>query len=118
MFNSKKLFVMVALFMILSTVMIFAEGGSARFAATRPLYAAGTELKTGQYDVKWETNGQATTVIFTPVGTRTEIKVQGKVEQSDKKYDYNSMVTGKDAAGRDAVKQLQFKGNNVRIIFE
>jgi uncharacterized protein (TIGR02588 family) len=118
MFNSKKLIVMVTLFLLLAATIIAAENGKARFAATRTIFAAGTELKAGQYDVKWEANGQETTVLFTPVGTRTEIKVQGKVEQSEKKYDYNSMVTGKDSAGRDAVKELQFKGNNVRIVFE
>jgi hypothetical protein len=118
MFNSKKLIVMVTLFLLLASTIIALESGNARFAATRTIFAAGTELKAGQYDVKWESNGQDTTVVFTPVGTRTEIKVQGKVENSEKKYEYNSMVTGKDSAGRDAIKQLQFKGNNVRIIFE
>jgi len=118
MFNSKKLIVMVALCMLLAATIIAVENGNARFAATRSLFAGGTELKAGQYDVKWEVNGQDTTVVFTPVGTRTEIKVQGKVEQSEKKYEYNSMVTGKDSSGRDAIKQLLFKGNNVRIVFE
>ncbi len=118
MLNSKKMIVLGVLFMLLASVIIASESGSARFAATRTLFAGGTELKAGQYDVKWEAEGQETSVIFSPVGTRTDIKIQGKIEQSEKKYQYNSMVTGKDSQGRDAIKQLQFKGKNIKIVFE
>jgi hypothetical protein len=119
MFNRKNLIVTITLFIILAAgVLMAAEGGNAKFAIVRPLFVAGTEIKVGQYDVKWEAGSQDTAVIFTPVGKSEGIKVQGKFEEVAKKFENNSMAIGKDAAGRDAIKQLQFSGRNFRIVFE
>jgi hypothetical protein len=118
MFNRKRIIMATVLVLIAAAAMMAAESGSARFAATRAIFVAGTEIKAGPYDVKWEASGQDTAVIFKSVGTTHEIKVQGKIESSDKAYDYNSIVTGKDSSGRDAIKQLQFRGKNIRIVFE
>jgi hypothetical protein len=87
----------------------------ARFNVADTYFAAGTEIKPGRYDVKWESNGEVT---FGFVGKPGGIKVQGKIEEGDKKYDANNIIIGKDSAGRSAIKQLQFKGKNVRIVFE
>jgi hypothetical protein len=119
MSNSKNLIMIVALLVLLIAAPILAtDGGSAKFSVTRPLFVAGNEVKIGTYDVKWETSGQATDVTFSAIGKNVVIKAQGKIEQVDKKFDYNSLVTGKDSAGREAIRQLQFRGGNIRIVFD
>jgi hypothetical protein len=111
--------VIVALLIsLLAAPILASEAGAAKFAVTRPLYVGGTEVNIGTYDVKWQINGQATDVTFSAIGKSIVIKAQGKIEQVDKKFDYNSLVIGKDSAGREAIKQLQFRGENIRIIFE
>ena len=119
MSKSKNLIMFVALLVLLVAAPILAtEGGMAKFSVTRPLFVAGNEVKIGTYDVKWETSGQVTDVTFSAVGKAVVIKAQGKIEQVDKKFDYNSLVIGKDSAGREAIRQLQFRGGNIRIVFE
>lgn len=119
MFSSKNHIMMITLFVFLAAATLMAAvGGSARFSVEKPLFAAGTEIAPGQYDVKWKSEGQEASVVFTLVGKPNGIKVQGKVEQADKKYEFNSMAIGKDSADRLAIKQLQFSGKNIRIIFE
>jgi hypothetical protein len=110
-----KHLIIVTLLVFLIAAPIIAAEESARFAVVETLYASGTEIKPGKYDVKWETNGEVT---FGFIGKPGGIKIQGKLEESDKKYDYNSMAVGKDSAGRPAIKQLQFRGKNIRIVFE
>jgi hypothetical protein len=119
MFKCKNLIMLSMLLVILASTSIMAvDGGSAKFVVTRPLFAAGTEVKVGQYDVKWQPGTQTTEVTFAAVGKSLEIKLQGKIEEVETKYDYNSMVIGKDSAGREAIKQLQFSGKKIRIVFE
>lgn len=115
MFKSKNLIIVALLVLLTAAPILAAEEGSARFTVVQPLFASGTEIKPGKYDVKWDSTGEVT---FAFVGKPGGIKVQGKIEESEKQYDFNSMATGKDAAGRPAIKQLQFRGKNIRIVFE
>ena len=103
---------------IVSLLVLFVAApimAAARFAVVETLYASGTEIKPGKYDVSWDASGEVT---FGFIGKPGGIKVHGKIEEVDKKYDYNSMAIGKDSAGRPAIKQLQFSGKNIRIVFE
>ncbi len=45
-------------------------------------------------------------------------KIQGKIVTTEKKYDYNSLVVGNDASGRQVLMALQFGEKNVRIVIE
>ena len=118
MFIRKNHIMMVAFLVLLTATVLMAAGGSAKFTVERPLFAAGTEIAPGRYNVQWESNGQEASVVFTPVGKPNGIKVQGKVEEADKKYEFDAMAIGKDSADRLSIKQLQFSGKNIRIIFE
>jgi hypothetical protein len=114
MLKIKNLIIVTLLVLCIAAPIIAAEE-AARFAVVETVYASGTEIKPGKYDVKWDSKGEVT---FGFVGKPGGITVQGKIEEVDKKYDYNSMATGKDSAGRPAIKQLQFRGKNIRIVFE
>ncbi len=119
MSNRKNVIVIVALLIFALAVPMFAaDAGKAKFAVTRPLFVGGSEVAIGTYEVQWQANGQTTDVTFSAIGKSNVIKAQGKIEQVDKKFDYNSLVIGKDAAGREAIRQLQFRGGNIRILFE
>lgn len=118
MFKNKNLMMLIAISLLLSAAtMALAAGGSAKFAVTNTLFVAGTEIKPGSYDVKWEATGSEATVIFVNQG-REVAKIPAKLVEVDKKGDYNSLAIGKDSSGRDAIKGLQFAGKNVRIVFE
>jgi hypothetical protein len=109
-----KHLIFVTLLVFFIAAPIIAAEETARFAVVETLYASGTEIKPGKYDVKWDDKGEVT---FGFIGKPGGITVQGKIEEVDKKYDYNSMAVGKDSAGRPAIKQLQFRGKNIRIVF-
>jgi hypothetical protein len=123
MVNKKNLIVVAALLVLLTVAPIMAladsDSGSARFVVSRTLFAAGSEIPVGQYEVKWESVGDDASVVFEPRGRRGDpIKVQGKIERVERNYDFNSISMGKDSAGRDTMRQLQFRGRNIRIVFE
>jgi hypothetical protein len=115
MLKIKSLISVMLLVFFIAAPIIAAEEAAARFAVVETLYASGTEIKPGKYDVKWDDKGEVT---FGFVGKPGGIKIQGKIEEVDKKFDYNSMATAKDASGRQTIKQLQFRGKNIRIVFE
>ena len=123
MFNRKNLVMILAFLILLAAVPAIASdnsSGSARFAVTSTLFVAGAELQAGQYEVTWQAgeDGTSTEVMFAPNGKKNGVKVQGKIENVAQKYDYNSMAIGTDASGRKVIKQLQFSGKNLRIVFE
>jgi hypothetical protein len=95
-----------------------AEKGSGRFVLDRKLVAAGTEIKAGEYNVEWESNGPNATVKFTPIGKSQGVKVQGKVVEVSEKFDFNNVGIAKDPDGRSVIKELQFSGKRIKIIFE
>jgi hypothetical protein len=122
MFNNKAVLTFFTIFVLLISVsMTTAEdksSGSAKLTVPSELYAAGTKIPAGQYDVKWEVNAQEASVIFNPIGKPTGIKVQGRIVQLEKKMEYNSLMTGKDSAGRAAIRALVFSGKMIRIEFD
>lgn len=103
--------------MILAAESVKASSGAAKFSVVQKMFVNGNEIKPGSYDVKWEANGSDATVIFSKDGIQA-LKVQAKIEEIQSKFNANSLVIGKDAAGHEAVKGLQFSGKNVRILFE
>ena len=121
MFKNKNLMVLVMLFTLLTaaTVAMAGEGstGSATFAVTNTLFASGTEIKPGSYDVKWEATGSDATVIFINQGKEVA-RIPVKIVEVEKKGDYNSLAIGKDSTGRETIKGIQFAGKKVRIVFE
>jgi hypothetical protein len=116
--SKKNLIVSVTFLILLAVVSIMAaEKGSGRFVVDRTLIAAGTEIKAGEYDVKWESHSPEVTVEFTPVGKPQGVKVQGKIEAVNKKFDSNTLAIAKDASGRELIKELQFGGKKMKIVF-
>ncbi len=120
MLNSKNLILVVSLLVLLvaAPIVMASEGGSVKFAVTQKLFVAGSEINPGQYSVSWDSGSPDATVTFTGVEKPVVIKVHGKIEQVDSKAAYNSIITGKDPAGHEAIKQLRFSGKNIRITFE
>ena len=92
------------------------EKGTGKFVVDQILFAAGTEIKAGEYNVKWESHGSEVTVEFTPIGKAQGVKVPGKIVEANEKFDSNSIVIAKDPDGRDVIKELKFSG--IKIIFE
>jgi hypothetical protein len=121
MFKSKNTMMLITLLILLATAastLLAAEGsGTAKFAVTDTLFVAGNEIKPGSYDVKWEATGSDATVRFINQGKEVA-KIPAKLVDIDKKGDYNSLAVGKDSAGRDSIKGIQFAGKKVRIVFE
>ena len=119
MFNRKSLIMIVTILVLLTAIPLVAmESGSAKFVVARTLFVAGTEVKAGVYDVKWQAEDQQAEVTFAPVGKPGGITVKGTLEEVDKKYNLNSVAIGTDAFGREAILQLQFAGKKVRINFD
>jgi hypothetical protein len=116
--NIASMMLVTLLILLVAAPLMAQEKGSARFNVVEPLFVVGTEIKIGQYDVKWEGTAAETSVEFVPVGKPSGVKVKGKIEQVEKKYDYNSYESGKDSSGRTAIKRLLFRGKNIRIVFE
>ena len=118
MLNRKYFIVSVAFIILLAVATLMAaEKGSGRFTVDRTLVAAGTEIKAGEYNVKWEGQGPEVTVEFAPVGKPQGVKVQGKIEAVDKKFDFDSLGIAKDQTGREVIKEIQFGGKKMKIVF-
>jgi hypothetical protein len=132
MWDRKKFMVGVAFLVLLAVAPIMpaeeelgrfaakgsADKGSGRFVVDRTLFADGTEIKAGTYNVKWESNGPNATVEFTPIGKPQAVKVPGKIVEVNEKYGSNNIGIAKDPDGRNVMKELQFSGRKIKIIFE
>lgn len=114
----KNLLMLIMVLMILTAGTMLASEGSAKFQVASPMFVAGNELQPGAYEIKWEsTSATEATVTFTIKG-KVAAKVPAKCSELEQKNDRNSLMTGQDSTGRNALKQIQFAGKKVKITFE
>jgi hypothetical protein len=117
MLKNRNSIVLVTLLVLLAAIPMMMAKDSYKFAVSRTMFVAGTEIKTGIYDVKYEVNNAEATVMFYAYG-KVAVKVQGKVEESKTPAENNSLAIGKDASGREAIKALMFRDKTTTIVFE
>jgi hypothetical protein len=118
MLSKKLLLVSVALTILLTAAMIMAgSSGSAKFKVPRAMLIAGTEINSGLYEVKWESQSPEVTVIFAAKG-EVAAKAAGKIVERDRRFDSNSLVISKDASGREEIKELRFNGKKFSIVLQ
>jgi hypothetical protein len=116
MFINKTVTMIVALLILLAAVPVWALEGSAEFILSETMVCAGTEFKAGSYDVKYQSSSPEVTVTFMLKG-KVIAKIQGKIEELNKKNESSSMLIGKDASGRPVINSLQFGGKKIRVNF-
>jgi len=116
MFNSKNLIGAATVILLLIAIPVMAVEGTAKFVVTDTVSVAGSELKPGAYDVKWESSSSEASVVFMSQG-KAVLKVQGKIEELNEKNDSNSLLIMKDPSGKPVLKGLQFSGKKIRITF-
>jgi hypothetical protein len=109
--------VFVTLLILLVAIPMTMAKGSYKFSVSRTMFVAGTEIKSGTYDVKYEANSTEADVMFYANG-KVVVQVKGKVVESDKPAKYNSLAVGKDASGRDSIKVLMFRDMTTTIEFD
>jgi len=69
MFNNKNLVMLVTLLILMAVVPTMTlANGSAKFAVPRTLLIAGSQIKSGDYDVKWQSHSPEAEVMFTVDG--------------------------------------------------
>jgi hypothetical protein len=110
---------------IVSTLLFFLTAAStialakkpSKFKVSETVYAAGIEIKSGEYAVTWESNSPKATVLFTADG-KTVAKAEGKAVEMNKVSEFDTLVLGQDASGRKTVKEIRFAGGKTAIVFE
>ena len=115
--NIKLIMLITLLALLVAAPMTSAEKAS-KFAVSRTMFIAGTQIKAGTYNVKYETNSPEATVTFLAENGKVVAEVKGKVVESATPAEYNALSTGQDASGRDAIKALIFRNKTTTIIFE
>lgn len=115
MFNRRNSILLV-LFLILLAAPILVAGGTVNYSISKTMFVAGTEIASGEYEVKWAATGSDAKVTFKLNG-RVVTTVQGKIEKLAKKSAYNSLTVGKDSAGKDAIKGLLFSDKDITVVF-
>ncbi len=93
------------------------DHGSANVTVLNDVFAAGNEIKAGEYNVKWEANASEATVTFILKG-KAAAKVQGKIVEMENKTVYDTIQTAKDSSGRESLKTLLLGGKKFKIVFE
>lgn len=119
--NKKYITLVAMLFALMAVVPVLAAQemhGKAKFDVPENLYVEGKALKEGQYNVSYEYTGKEAQVTFKRSGQKNTFTIKGTVQQAAKKYDWDSMAIGKDASGNKTIKELQFSGKTLRIVFD
>ena len=108
--------VFAALLILLTAIPVMMAQDSYKFHVSRTMSIAGTEIKAGFYDVKYEVNSSEATVQFYAHG-KVSVEVKGKVVENEKPADNNALAIGKDGSGREEIKELFFRAKTMSIIF-
>jgi len=76
----------------------------------------GSSLKSGDYNIKWETHSPEATVTFMR-GSKVVATAEGKVEQREKNYSANQVVYTEAGNGQRTIKEIRFRGSSEVIVF-
>ena len=119
MYNSKilKFLLVVMITALLGGFAASLDSGSAKVDVSHKVMIAGNEIEAGQYIVQWEPNGSGSAITFKSQGEPV-VKVTGKVTKIEKKGQYDSLLTGKDADGRSVLKAIALGEKQIKIAFE
>ncbi len=114
----KNVKIIIPLLILLAvTPLIALTSGSDNLNFLDTMFVGGNEIKPGEYDIKWESSSPEVTVTFI-TKRKVAAKVQGKLVETDKKYDSTSFQSVKDSSGRKVIKELQLGGKKIKIVFE
>jgi hypothetical protein len=119
LYNNKilKFLLVVVITGLLSAFGASLESGSAKVTVSQKMLVAGNEIKAGQYLVQWEPNGTGSAVTFKSQGEAV-VKVTGKITRTEKKSQYDSVLSAKDSDGRSLIKAIELGEKQIRIAFE
>jgi hypothetical protein len=90
--------------------------GKATVSVVTSLLVAGNEVKSGPYDVKWESSGAEATVTFL-ADEKIAVTIQGKVVKLEKDSAHNALITNTDSSGHAVIKELLLGGKSFKIVF-
>ncbi len=121
MFNSRKLIIFFVLLVLLIAIPTLApangsERGSAKVTVAKAVLVGGDEIKSGQYDIQWESGSSEAKVMFFANG-KSVAKLQGKTLKLENKSKHDTILTERDSSGRDVLKAIQFRGKQFKIVF-
>ena len=121
MFKSKVFVILALVLMVLASALVSAPAnesanGSAKITVVDAFSVAGNEIKSGQYNVQWQSASSEAAVLFKSAG-KTVATVRGKIVMADK-AENNTWLIRKDASGHPVLKSIQFSGKKVKIVFE
>jgi hypothetical protein len=108
--------VLAALLILLTAIPVMMAQDSYKFHVSRTMSVAGTEIKAGFYDVRYEVNKSEATVQFYAHG-KVSVEVKGKVVENEKPADNNALAIGKNGSGSEEIKELFFRDKTMSIIF-
>jgi hypothetical protein len=77
----------------------------------------GKQLPAGDYRVTWESGSAETPVTFTNERNDETIKITGKIVDRPAKSQYTALVTGKEANGKNVVKEIRLSGKKEVLVF-
>jgi hypothetical protein len=111
--------------MIGAMLLIFLTAASSMAVMKKPpkikvsetVYVGGTEIQSGEYKVTWESNSPKAMLTFSSDG-KAAVKAEGKVVDMDKAVEFDTLIIGKDSAGRKAIREIRFAGGKTSIVFE
>lgn len=121
MFKSKVLMMLGLFLMIVTAASISAPAdeagnGSGKVTVTNAFFVAGNEIKSGQYDVQWQSSASGAAVAFKSSG-KTVAEARAKIVMGEK-AENDTLLTQKDSSGRAILRSIQFSGKKVKIVFE
>ncbi len=77
---------------------------------------AGSQLKSGDYSVSWETHSPEATVTFLH-GKKVVATAEGKVVDRQTSYSANEVVYNQSPDGKRMIQEIRFRGSSQVIVF-
>ncbi len=107
-----------ALVVLIAVPLMAASSGSLNLSLKSPIYVAGNQIGAGPLRINWEdVSADDPAVTFASNG-RVVIKTHAKIVDLDTPSTYSSIITTKDAEGREVLKEVRLGGKKTALVFE
>ena len=107
---------MVALAFVLAAAAAAAAKDSRSIILHYDATIAGSQLKSGDYNISWQTHSPEATVTFAH-GRKVVATAEGKVVDRGTTYSANEVVYNLTPSGGHVIQEIRFRGSSQVIVF-
>ncbi len=117
MSSKGNLIAVAAMALLMAVPLAASQKGALDLSLRNPIYVGGNQINAGALRINWQSHSPEATVTFATNGKQV-LRTSARFVDLETPATYSSIVTEKDAQGRDVLKEVRIAGKKSALVFD